>query len=60
MIFFHIEKCDYYLLIVVPTLPFGGVGTSGMGAYHGKFSYDTFCHKRAVMERQLKMESVNK
>ena len=47
-------------MISVPTLPFGGVGTSGMGAYHGKFTYDTFSHKRAVMERQLKMEAVNK
>ncbi|KAK3605558.1 hypothetical protein CHS0354_005859 [Potamilus streckersoni] len=43
----------------VPTLPFGGVGNSGTGAYHGKFSFDTFCHKRAVMERGLRMESVN-
>ncbi|XP_060556417.1 aldehyde dehydrogenase, dimeric NADP-preferring-like isoform X2 [Ruditapes philippinarum] len=43
----------------VPTLPFGGVGNSGMGCYHGKFSFDTFSHKRACMERGLKMESVN-
>ncbi|XP_052232285.1 aldehyde dehydrogenase family 3 member B1-like isoform X3 [Dreissena polymorpha] len=43
----------------VPTLPFGGVGSSGMGAYHGKFSYETFCHKRSCMERELKMEALN-
>ncbi|KAK9457952.1 Aldehyde/histidinol dehydrogenase [Dipodascopsis uninucleata] len=30
-------------------LPFGGVGTSGTGSYHGKFSFDTFSHKRAVL-----------
>ena len=30
-------------------LPFGGRGFSGMGQYHGKFSFDTFTHKRAVM-----------
>ncbi|KAG0022269.1 aldehyde dehydrogenase 3, member A2 [Podila clonocystis] len=32
-------------------LPFGGVGNSGIGNYHGKFSIDTFSHKRAVMIR---------
>jgi len=30
-------------------LPFGGVGDSGMGNYHGKFSFDTFSHKKAVV-----------
>jgi len=33
-----------------PHLPFGGRGYSGSGAYHGKFSFDTFSHKRAVMK----------
>ncbi|KAL0365894.1 UNVERIFIED_CONTAM: Aldehyde dehydrogenase [Sesamum radiatum] len=32
-------------------LPFGGVGESGMGAYHGKFSFDAFSHKKAVLQR---------
>ncbi|KAG0346272.1 aldehyde dehydrogenase 3, member A2 [Podila humilis] len=32
-------------------LPFGGVGHSGIGNYHGKYSLDTFSHKRAVMIR---------
>ncbi|KAF9428464.1 aldehyde dehydrogenase 3, member A2 [Podila epigama] len=32
-------------------LPFGGVGNSGIGNYHGKYSIDTFSHKRAVMVR---------
>ncbi len=31
-------------------LPFGGRGFSGSGNYHGKFSYDTFSHKKAVMK----------
>lgn len=31
-------------------LPFGGRGNSGTGAYHGKFSFDTFSHKKAVMK----------
>ncbi|XP_048727935.2 aldehyde dehydrogenase, dimeric NADP-preferring-like isoform X2 [Ostrea edulis] len=34
------------------TLPFGGVGSSGTGAYHGFHTFDTFCHKRAVLERK--------
>lgn len=32
-------------------LPFGGVGNSGMGAYHGKFSFDTFSHKKSITKR---------
>lgn len=31
-------------------LPFGGRGFSGMGRYHGQFSFDTFSHKKAVMK----------
>ncbi|MFO7534101.1 MAG: aldehyde dehydrogenase [Kiritimatiellia bacterium] len=34
-----------------PRLPFGGVGESGMGAYHGKTGFDTFSHWRSVMRR---------
>ncbi|GJJ70038.1 hypothetical protein EMPS_02387 [Entomortierella parvispora] len=33
------------------SLPFGGVGHSGIGNYHGKYSVETFSHKRAVMVR---------
>lgn len=32
-----------------PNLPFGGVGGSGIGAYHGKYSFETFTHAKAVM-----------
>ncbi|OJX54895.1 MAG: aldehyde dehydrogenase [Flavobacterium sp. 38-13] len=32
-------------------LPFGGVGNSGMGAYHGKKSYDTFSHQKAIVKK---------
>ncbi len=35
------------------TLPFGGVGDSGMGAYHGKFSFDVFSHHRAVLNKTV-------
>ncbi len=31
-------------------LPFGGIGNSGTGAYHGKYSFDTFTHNKAVMK----------
>lgn len=31
-------------------LPFGGIGNSGMGHYHGKFSFNTFSHQKAVMK----------
>ena len=39
-----------------PHLPFGGVGESGMGAYHGKFGFDTFSHRRAVHERSTRVD----
>ncbi|MGL5318514.1 MAG: aldehyde dehydrogenase family protein, partial [Bacteroidales bacterium] len=31
-------------------LPFGGVGNSGMGRYHGKYSFDAFSHQRSVVK----------
>jgi len=31
-------------------LPFGGVGNSGIGAYHGKYSFDVFSHQKAIMK----------
>ena len=39
-----------------PNLPFGGVGESGMGAYHGKFGFDAFSHHRGVHSRSTKMD----
>ena len=39
-----------------PHLPFGGVGESGMGAYHGKFGFDTFSHRRGVHTRSTKLD----
>jgi aldehyde dehydrogenase (NAD+) len=40
----------------VPGLPFGGVGESGMGAYHGQYSFDTFTHRKAVLQKPLKLD----
>ncbi|QSX05521.1 aldehyde dehydrogenase [Sedimentibacter sp. zth1] len=37
-------------------LPFGGVGSSGMGGYHGKHSFDTFSHKKSVIKKSLKID----
>ncbi|XP_077270459.1 aldehyde dehydrogenase type III isoform X7 [Temnothorax americanus] len=42
---------DVILHAAVETLPFGGVGYSGMGAYHGKFTFDTFTHKKGCLIR---------
>jgi len=51
---------DIMMHAAVPVLPFGGVGHSGTGAYHGKFSFDAFSHKRGCMVRAQNMEFVNK
>lgn len=37
----------------VDTLPLGGVGESRFGRNHGKFSFDAFTHKKAVVERNF-------
>ena len=37
-------------------LPFGGVGNSGIGNYHGKFGFDTFSHQKAILERATRGE----
>lgn len=37
----------------VSSLPFGGVGESGMGAYHGEWSMDTFSHRKSVLSKPL-------
>ncbi|WP_420842435.1 aldehyde dehydrogenase family protein [Glycomyces paridis] len=39
--------------IDVPGLPFGGVGHSGLGAYHGKASIETFSHAKSVLDKPL-------
>lgn len=39
--------------LTVPDLPFGGVGESGTGSYHGRYSIETFSHRKAVLEKPL-------
>ena len=40
-----------------PNLPFGGVGNSGIGSYHGKRSFEAFSHRKGILERKMSMES---
>lgn len=35
----------------IPALPFGGVGPSGMGSYHGRHGFETFSHRRAILTK---------
>lgn len=44
---------DVVMQVGVSALPFGGVGESGMGAYHGKASFDTFSHFKSVLRKGL-------
>ncbi|WP_042355819.1 aldehyde dehydrogenase [Bacillus rubiinfantis] len=39
-----------------PYLPFGGVGTSGIGSYHGKGSFDTFSHKKSILKQTTRID----
>jgi acyl-CoA reductase-like NAD-dependent aldehyde dehydrogenase len=42
--------------VISSALPFGGVGASGIGKYHGKASFDTFSHHKSIMERSLTID----
>lgn len=41
--------------LISPELPFGGVGNSGIGSYHGEYSFITFSHKRSVVSKSNKI-----
>jgi len=47
---------DTLIHLASPHLPFGGSGPSGLGAYHGRYSFETFSHRKALMQRPLKMD----
>jgi aldehyde dehydrogenase (NAD+) len=47
---------DALLHVVCSSLPFGGVGESGMGAYHGKASFDAFSHRKSILYRGMSVE----
>ncbi|MEF2966442.1 aldehyde dehydrogenase [Paenibacillus sp. M1] len=46
---------DTLLHLVTPYLPFGGVGQSGMGAYHGRYSFEAFSHRKGVLRKSTKV-----
>ncbi|CAL9693950.1 unnamed protein product [Knipowitschia caucasica] len=50
---------DGIVYMTVPGLPFGGVGASGFGNYHGRWGFETFSHQRAVLLRTWPMEMIN-
>ena len=48
---------DTNMFMLNPELPFGGVGMSGMGCYHGKYGFDTFSHQKSVLRRSFSFEN---
>lgn len=42
---------DTIIHLATPYMGFGGVGQSGIGSYHGKFSFDTFSHKKSIVKK---------
>ncbi|HXH30345.1 MAG TPA: aldehyde dehydrogenase [Bacteriovoracaceae bacterium] len=47
---------DTLLHLTNPNLPFGGIGPSGLGSYHGKKSFDTFTHYKSVFEQMTAVD----
>jgi aldehyde dehydrogenase (NAD+) len=47
---------DTVMHVSVSTLPFGGVGDSGIGTYHGKASFDTFSHYKSVLKKGFRFD----
>ncbi len=47
---------DTMLHLINPRLPFGGVGASGMGGYHGEESFSTFTHQRSIFKQSSRMD----
>ena len=48
---------DTLMHLANPNLPFGGVGASGIGKYHGKYSFDTFSHDKSYIFKSTRLES---
>ncbi len=44
---------DVVVHLATPEMPFGGFAESGMGAYHGKFGFETFSHRRSILDKSL-------
>ncbi|NXJ98454.1 AL3B1 dehydrogenase, partial [Corythaixoides concolor] len=50
---------DTLMHVTLTSLPFGGIGNSGLGMYHGKFTFDTFTHHRGCLHRGMGWEAIN-
>ncbi|XP_072722050.1 LOW QUALITY PROTEIN: aldehyde dehydrogenase family 3 member B1-like [Ciconia boyciana] len=50
---------DTLMHVTLTSLPFGGIGNSGLGMYHGKFTFDTFTHHRGCLHRNMGLEALN-
>ena len=47
---------DTVVHLATSHMPFGGVGNSGMGGYHGKASFDTFTHQKSIMKKSVHID----
>lgn len=60
-----IKKCSFgggcindTIMHVIPhNLPFGGVGSSGIGSYHGKYSFKTFSHEKSILKKSKSFDT---
>ena len=43
---------DTIIHLATPHIGFGGVGASGMGAYHGKTGFETFSHRKSIVDKK--------
>lgn len=47
---------DTIMHLATSNMPFGGVGASGMGSYHGKKSFDTFSHEKSILKKSTRLD----
>ncbi|MFZ0075108.1 MAG: aldehyde dehydrogenase family protein, partial [Exiguobacterium undae] len=47
---------DTLMHVAQHNLPFGGVGASGIGGYHGKYSFETFSHRKGLVHNTTKFD----
>ncbi|NXF54970.1 AL3B1 dehydrogenase, partial [Oceanites oceanicus] len=50
---------DTLMHVALTSLPFGGIGNSGLGMYHGRFTFDAFTHHRGCLHRSMGREALN-
>ena len=47
---------DTIIHLATENMPFGGVGESGMGHYHGKYGFETFSHLKSIVDKPLRTD----